>query len=82
MPLKIHKCLGCGAPLQGLVCQYCDSVHEDPDAPKQPQEFIIHTPEVLYADNAVYTTNEIRDLMGMPPLDENTRNYELFSSRR
>ena len=49
MPLTIRKCLGCGAPLKGLQCPYCDSVHEDPD--DQPVE------SNYYADNAVYVNS-------------------------
>lgn len=66
MPLTIRKCLGCGAPLKGLQCQYCDTEHEDPDYQKPVES-------CYYADNAVYidsfnmgvtTANELRQQLG------------------
>ena len=62
MALRIRQCLNCGAPLQGLVCSYCDSIHED--------DSISET--IFYADNIAYccTSNEIRKANGLPEIKD------------
>lgn len=62
MALQIRRCLACGAPLQGYVCSYCKTVHDDPDA--KPEEGV-----TMYADNTVFMhipAEEIRKHLGLP----------------
>ena len=44
MPLTIRKCLGCGAPLKGLQCKYCDTIHTETEPPDQNGTVVIHQP--------------------------------------
>lgn len=37
----LTNCVNCGAPLEGLKCEYCGTIHENTDV------------EVLYYDNKI-----------------------------
>ena len=34
--IRTHRCVNCGAPLEGLTCHYCDSTFEPPETLTNP----------------------------------------------
>lgn len=65
MPLTIRKCLGCGAPLKGLQCEYCGIEHEDPDYQKPVESCYDKTEAYINSFNmGVTTSNELKQQLG------------------
>ena len=69
MALELRRCLACGAPLEGSVCSYCESVHHDPNAMPKETECELYVDNKVYMTipiaTEVYTANELRKMAGL-----------------